>query len=162
MEEDIITENEMDEIVSFIAGMTYEQYQYDREIREALLLIKSKMIKEEEEKQKRMKEEFENEKKQIKEDEEQNNNNNELNKKTIINYSDEINLKNSNQKIAPCDKELTFEEKTILEKNWNNSVNIFLNKKIQTKLEEGDKVINSIGDKEILINPESNGKLVSL
>ena len=94
MEEDIITENEMDEIVSFIAGMTYEQYQYDREIREALLLIKSKMIKEEEEKQKRMKEEFENEKKQLKEDEEQNNNNNELNKKTIINYSDEINLKN--------------------------------------------------------------------
>ena len=88
------------------------------------------MIKEEEEKQKRMKEEFENEKKQLKEDEEQNNNNNELNKKTIINYSDEINLKNSNQKIAPCDKELTFEEKTILEKNWNNSVSIFLNKKI--------------------------------
>ena len=34
MEEDIITENEMDEIVSFIAGMTYEQYQYDQKIQD--------------------------------------------------------------------------------------------------------------------------------
>lgn len=119
MEEDTITENEMDEIVSFIAGMTYEQYQYDREIREALMLIKSKMMKEEEEKQKRMKEEYENEKKQLKENEEQNNNN------AIINYSDDIN-NNSKQKIEQYNKDLTFEEKTALEKNWNNSVNIII------------------------------------
>lgn len=125
MEEDTITENEMDEIVSFIAGMTYEQYQYDREIREALMLIKSKMIKEEEEKQKRMKEEYENEKKQLKENEVQNNNN------AIINYSDDINPDNSKQKIEQYDKDLTFEEKTALEKNWNNSVSITFNKKFR-------------------------------
>ena len=53
MEEDI-AENEMDDIIKYINGLSFEQYQKDMEIKEALQLIKSKMIKEEEEKLQKM------------------------------------------------------------------------------------------------------------
>lgn len=110
MEEDI-AENEMDDIIKFINGLSFEQYQKDMEIKEALQLIKSKMIKEEEDKQQRMKEEYQQE----------------INQSILLGNKDYNNEQNSKEII---NKELT-QDKTnqqtkedigVLESNWNNSV----------------------------------------
>lgn len=51
-----ITENEMKEIIDFINNWDYEKYERDSEVREALLLLRSKMKKEEEEKAQQLEE----------------------------------------------------------------------------------------------------------
>ena len=113
MEEDIV-ENEMDDIIKYINGLSFEQYQKDMEIKEALQLIKSKMIKEEEEKLQKMKEEYQQEINQnfflrntafI-------NNNNEQNSKEETNKEEKQDIKNQQSK----------EDIEVLESNWNNSV----------------------------------------
>ena len=113
MEEDI-AENEMDDIIKYINGLSFEQYQKDMEIKEALQLIKSKMIKEEEEKLQKMKEEYQQEINQnfflrntafI-------NNNNEQNSKEETNKEEKQDIKSQQSK----------EDIEVLESNWNNSV----------------------------------------
>lgn len=113
MEEDIV-ENEMDDIIKYINGLSFEQYQKDMEIKEALQLIKSKMIKEEEQKLQKMKEEYQQEINQnfflrntafI-------NNNNEQNSKEETNKEEKQDIKNQQSK----------EDIEVLESNWNNSV----------------------------------------
>ena len=137
-----ITENEMKEIIDFINNWDYEKYERDSEVREALLLLRSKMKKEEEEKAQQLKElrikekneiinnQIDNE--QIEEKENQNDN---------IYIPDQIN----NNKI---NVELSEKEKEMLEKNWNSS----------TKPDYGEKIVKEKGDKEIIINNDKNDK----
>ena len=138
-----ITENEMKEIIDFINNWDYEKYERDSEVREALLLLRSKMKKEEEEKAQQLKElrikekneiinnQIDNE--HIEEKENQNDN---------IYIPDQI---NNNNKI---NVELSEKEKEMLEKNWNSS----------TKPDYGEKIVNEKGDKEIIINNDKNDK----
>lgn len=110
MEEDI-AENEMDDIIKFINGLSFEQYQKDMEIKEALQLIKSKMIKEEEDKQQRMKEEYQQE----------------INQSILLgnkDYNNEQNSKEISNIEQTQDKtnQQTKEDIGVLESNWNNSV----------------------------------------
>ena len=51
-----ISENEMKEIIEFINNWDYEKYERDSEVREALLLLRSKMKQEEKEKDKKFEE----------------------------------------------------------------------------------------------------------
>lgn len=111
--EENISENEMDDIIKYINGLSFEQYQKDMEIREALELIKSKMIKEEQQKTEKMKEEYQQE----------SNSNNQIDINQFINDKQETlnNLDNSktNNEINPNKKQEDIEQ---LETNWNNSV----------------------------------------
>ena len=151
-----ITENEMNDIIAYINSWDYEKYQRDKEIREAFQLLKSKMIKDEKEKEKEL-----NKLKKIEQnytlsgvkmnqnenvDENINYRENDNNYNLNININNDNNnnedLLNNNKKEI---KELTNEEKIILEKNWNNS----------TKIERNGQVINEKGDKDILINNEN-------
>ena len=136
-----ITENEMKEIIDFINNWDYEKYERDSEVREALLLLRSKMKKEEAEKEKQLDElrVIEKNKKDDKEEEEF-----KTNKTNII----EPQL-NSYEKI---NYELDEKEKELLEKNWNSS----------TKPEYGEKIVNEKGDKEIIINNDNKPKKVIL
>ena len=136
-----ITENEMKEIIDFINNWDYEKYERDSEVREALLLLRSKMKKEEAEKEKQLDElrVKEKNKKDDKEEEEF-----KTNKTNII----EPQL-NSYEKI---NYELDEKEKELLEKNWNSS----------TKPEYGEKIVNEKGDKEIIINNDNKPKKVIL
>ena len=131
MEDGEITEKEMNDIIQFISALDYEKYQKDMEMREALHILKYKMEKEQKEKQERFKElqrkseviggvNNENKNDDVKED--VNVNESEYNVKEegvtpIITY--EITKEHDKEKEK---KELTQEEKEILEKNWNNSV----------------------------------------
>ena len=49
---DDIYEEEMNDIISYINSWSYEKYEKDMEVREALQLLKNKMIKDEQEKEK--------------------------------------------------------------------------------------------------------------
>lgn len=161
---DRITENEMNDIIAYINSWDYEKYQRDKEIREAFQLLKSKMIKDEKEKEKELKKlkKIEqnytlsgvktNQNENIEENINyiENNNNYDINI-TNNNNNNEEQINNDKKEI----KELTNEEKIILEKNWNNS----------TKIERNGQVINEKGDKDILINNENleekkNDKLI--
>ena len=51
-DEDEINKEDINEIVEYLKDLDYEKYTHDMEIREALELLKSKMIKDEEEKRK--------------------------------------------------------------------------------------------------------------
>ena len=113
MEEDI-AENEMHDIIKYINGLSFKKKKKAMEIKEALQLIKSKMIKEEEEKLQKMKEEYQQEINQnfflrntafI-------NNNNEQNSKEETNKEEKQDIKNQQSK----------EDIEVLESNWNNSV----------------------------------------
>ena len=159
-----ITENEMNDIIAYINSWDYEKYQRDKEIREAFQLLKSKMIKDEKEKEKELKKlkkieqnytlsgVKKNQNENIEENINyiENNNNYDINITNNINNNEEQ-INNDKKEI----KELTNEEKIILEKNWNNS----------TKIERNGQVINEKGDKDILINNENleekkNDKLI--
>ena len=138
-----ITENEMKEIIDFINNWDYEKYERDSEVREALLLLRSKMKKEEEEKAQQLKELRIKEKNeiinnQINNDniEEEENQNDNLYTPEQINNNNKINV------------ELSEKEKEKLEKNWNSS----------TKPDYGEKIVNEKGDKEIIINNDKNDK----
>ena len=137
-----ITESEMKEIIDFINNWDYEKYERDSEVREALLLLRSKMKKEEEEKAQQLKE------LRIKEKNETINNlmdndniENQENQNGNLYIKDQIN----NNKI---NVELSEKEKEMLEKNWNSS----------TKPDYGEKIVNEKGDKEIIINNDKNDK----
>ena len=134
-----ITENEMKEIIDFINNWDYEKYERDSEVREALLLLRSKMKKEEEEKAQQLEELRIKEKNTI-----INNNIKEENKNDNIYIEDQS--KNNNK----VNIELSEQEKEILEKNWNSS----------TKPEYGEKIVNEKGDKEIIINNDKKIKKV--
>ena len=161
-----ITENEMNDIIAYINSWDYEKYQRDKEIREAFQLLKSKMIKDEKEKEKELNKlkKIEqnytlsgvkmNQNENVDENINYRENDNNYNLNININNDDNNNedLLNNNKKEI---KELTNEEKIILEKNWNNS----------TKIERNGQVINEKGDKDILINNENleekkNDKLI--
>ena len=101
-----ITENEMKEIIDFINNWDYEKYERDSEVREALLLLRSKMKKEEEEKAQQLEELRIKEKNAI-----INNNIKEENKNDNIYIEDQS--KNNNK----VNIELSKQEKEILEKN---------------------------------------------
>ena len=138
-----ITESEMKEIIDFINNWDYEKYERDSEVREALLLLRSKMKKEEEEKAQQLKELRIKEKNeiinnQINNDniEEEENQNDNLYTPEQINNNNKINV------------ELSEKEKEKLEKNWNSS----------TKPDYGEKIVNEKGDKEIIINNDKNEK----
>ena len=138
-----ITESEMKEIIDFINNWDYEKYERDSEVREALLLLRSKMKKEEEEKAQQLKELRIKEKNEIINNQINNNNiEEEDNKNDNLYIPDQI---NNNNKI---NVELSEKEKEMLEKNWNSS----------TKPDYGEKIVNEKGDKEIIINNDKNDK----
>ena len=143
-----ISENEMKEIIEFINNWDYEKYERDSEVREALLLLRSKMKQEEKEKDKK----FEELRKKEKNDKKNNINkdDDDIYKEEDIKddnkYNDEIENKNK------VNIELSEQEKEILEKNWNNS----------TKPEYGEKIVNEKGDKEIIINIDKKMNKVSV
>ena len=138
-----ITENEMKEIIDFINNWDYEKYERDSEVREALLLLRSKMKKEEEEKAQQLKELRIKEKNEIINNQIDNDHIEEKeNQNDNIYIPDQI---NNNNKI---NVELSEKEKEMLEKNWNSS----------TKPDYGEKIVNEKGDKEIIINNDKNEK----
>ena len=137
-----ISENEMKEIIDFINNWDYEKYERDSEVREALLLLRSKMKQEEKEKEQKLEE------LRIKENNEAVNkiNGGEM-KEEEIKEDIYIEDKSNNNK---NNVELSEQEKEILEKNWNSS----------TKPEYGEKIVNEKGDKEIIIDNEKKNKKV--
>ena len=138
-----ITESEMKEIIDFINNWDYEKYERDSEVREALLLLRSKMKKEEEEKAQQLKELRIKEKNEIINNQIDNDHIEEKeNQNDNIYIPDQI---NNNNKI---NVELSEKEKEMLEKNWNSS----------TKPDYGEKIMNEKGDKEIIINNDKNDK----
>ena len=138
-----ITESEMKEIIDFINNWDYEKYERDSEVREALLLLRSKMKKEEEEKAQQLKELRIKEKNEIINNQINNDNiEEEENQYDNLYTPDQI---NNNNKI---NVELSEKEKEMLEKNWNSS----------TKPDYGEKIVNEKGDKEIIINNDKNDK----
>ena len=138
-----ITENEMKEIIDFINNWDYEKYERDSEVREALLLLRSKMKKEEEEKAQQLEELRIKEKNEIINNQNDNDNIEEKeNQNDNLYIPDQI---NNNNKI---NVELSEKEKEMLEKNWNSS----------TKPDYGEKTVNEKGDKEIIINNDKNDK----
>ena len=148
-----ITEEEMKDIINYINTWDYEKYERDSEVREALLLLRTKMKQEEEEREKKL---------------------NELKRKeniifeTNINNGDEGNKIDSKEEKIEVDKknmttyndnnnyinvfkdELSEKEKEMLEKNWKTS----------TKPEFGEKIINEKGDKEIIRDEDKIAKKV--
>ena len=145
-----ITENELEEIITFINNWDYQKYERDSEVREALLLLRTKMKKEEEEKAKSLEELRLKEK-------------NEMINNTNINPDIENEIKNenendiyireqSNNSNNKINVELSEKEKELLEKNWNSS----------TKPEYGERIVNEKGDKEIIINNDKKMKKVNI
>ena len=128
---------------------TIEKYEKDHEIREALQLLKNKMIKDEKEKEIMMEElrkkeniaqatdinkEDEKEKQiTFKEDEK-------------ITADNKINDNKNNEEVFKDN--LDDDQKKLLEKTWNKS----------TKPEFGEKIINEKGDKEIIIPNDKDKK----
>ena len=142
-----ITENEMKEIIDFINNWDYEKYERDSEVREALLLLRSKMKKEEEEKAQQLKELRIKEKNEIINNQIDNDHIEEKeNQNDNIYIPDQINNNNNNNN--KINVELSEKEKEMLEKNWNSS----------TKPDYGEKIMNEKGDKEIIINNDKNEK----
>ena len=140
-----ISENEMKEIINFINNWDYEKYERDAEVREALLLLRTKMKQEEEEKAKKLNELRIKEKIEEKNYEKNKDNNDIKNEKEIFNEESYNNNANNMNKI---NTELSEKDKEILEKNWVYS----------TKPEYGDKIVNEKGDKEIIISNNNDNK----
>lgn len=129
MEDAEITEQEMNDIIQFISALDYEKYQKDMEMREALHILKHKMEKEQKEKEEKFKE-LQRKCEVVgaggnehqREDENVHANESEQNVFTetitpIMTYEVPKEPDKDKEK-----KELTPEEKEILEKNWNSSV----------------------------------------
>ena len=118
---DEINKNEINDIVSYLNNLDYEKYNRDMEIKEALELLKSKMIKEKEEKEANNNNNEQNNKEEIKE-----NNNNENNNNNINNENNNNNINNNNNKIENKEEEknvnnnnnnIIKEEKPIIDEN---------------------------------------------
>lgn len=156
--EEEITEEEMNEIINYISSWNYEKYEKDHEVREALQLLKNKMVKEEKEKEKLLNE---LRRKEGLKDEFNDISSNNKEKENMFQNKVEFNLENNkivdNKEVENVDniniikKEISEEEKQILEKNWNNS----------NKPEYGEKIINEKGDKEIIhFNKKENQRVI--
>ena len=144
-----ITEKEIKEIIDYMSTWTIEKYEKDHEIREALQLLKNKMIKDEKEKEIMMeelrkkeniaqatdinKEDVKEEQITFKEDEK-------------ITADNKINDNKNNEEVFKDN--LDEDQKKLLEKTWNKS----------TKPEFGEKIINEKGDKEIIIPNDKDKK----
>jgi hypothetical protein len=144
----------MKNIINYINTWDYEKYERDSEVREALLLLRTKMKQEEEEREKKLSElrrkeniisetninnGDENNKVDFKEEEKI-----EVDKKNMTVYND-------NNNINVFKDELSEKEKEMLEKNWKTS----------TKPEFGEKIINEKGDKEIIRDENKVAKKVA-
>ena len=137
-----ITEEEMKNIINYINTWDYEKYERDSEVREALLLLRTKMKQEEEEREKKLNE---LKRKENIISETNINNGDESNKIDFKEEKIEVDKKNmttynDNDNINVFKDELSEKEKEMLEKNWKTS----------TKPEFGEKIINEKGDKEII------------
>ena len=106
---DDISEEEMNDIISYINSWDYEKYERDMEIREALQLLKNKMLKDEKEKEEKLNELREKEKREMidnkklndnqNQNEDNNNNNNiQINEQETTNLinTDNYNINNLN------------------------------------------------------------------
>ena len=148
-----ITEEEMKNIINYINTWDYEKYERDSEVREALLLLRTKMKQEEEEREKKLNE---LKRKENIISETNINNGDEGNK---IDFKEEkidvdqknMTIYNDNNNINVFRDELSEKEKELLEKNWKTS----------TKPEFGEKIINEKGDKEIIRDENKIAKKVS-
>ena len=148
-----ITEEEMKNIINYINTWDYEKYERDSEVREALLLLRTKMKQEEEEREKKLNE---LKRKENIISETNINNGDESNKIDFKEEKIEVDKKNmttynDNNNINVFKDELSEKEKEMLEKNWKTS----------TKPEFGEKIINEKGDKEIIRDENKVAKKVS-
>ena len=149
-----ISEEEMKNIINYINTWDYEKYERDSEVREALLLLRTKMRQEEEEKEKKFNE-LKRKEKIISETNINNNtDNNAKNDKDLFKEekieADKKNMTiyNDNKNINVFKDELSEQEKELLEKNWVRS----------TKPEFGEKIVNEKGDKEIIVSNDNDKK----
>ena len=137
-----ITEEEMKNIINYINTWDYEKYERDSEVREALLLLRTKMKQEEEEREKKL---------------------NELKRKENIISETNINNGDEGNKIDFKEEKIDVDQKNMTVINDNNNINVFRdelsekekellekNWKTSTKPEFGEKIINEKGDKEII------------
>ena len=148
-----ITEEEMKNIINYINTWDYEKYERDSEVREALLLLRTKMKQEEEEREKKL---SELRRKENIISETNINNGDEGNKIDFKEEKIEVDKKNmtvynDNNNINVFKDELSEKEKEMLKKNWKTS----------TKPEFGEKIINEKGDKEIIRDENKVPKKVS-
>ena len=148
-----ITEEEMKNIINYINTWDYEKYERDSEVREALLLLRTKMKQEEEEREKKLNE---LRRKENIISETNINNGDEGNKIDFKEEKIEVDKKNmtiynDNNNINVFKDELSEKEKEMLEKNWKTS----------TKPEFGEKIINEKGDKEIIRDENKVAKKIS-
>ena len=148
-----ITEEEMKNIINYINTWDYEKYERDSEVREALLLLRTKMKQEEEEREKKLNE---LKRKENIISETNINNGDESNKIDFKEEKIEVDKKNmtiynDNSNINVFKDELSEKEKEMLEKNWKTS----------TKPEFGEKIINEKGDKEIIRDENKVAKKVA-
>ena len=147
-----ITENEIKEIIDYLSTWTVEKYEKDHEVREALQLLKNKMIKEEKEKEIMM--DKLRKKQNIAQATDINKDN--IKEKQVTFKEDEkisadniINNNNNNKNNEEVFKDnLDDNQKKILEKTWDKS----------TKPELGERIINEKGDKEIIISNDKDKK----
>ena len=148
-----ITEEEMKNIINYINTWDYEKYERDSEVREALLLLRTKMKQEEEEREKKLSE------LRRKENIISETNINNGDKGNKIDFKEEkievdkknMTVYNDNNNINVFKDELSEKEKEMLEKNWKTS----------TKPEFGEKIINEKGDKEIIRDENKAVKKIS-
>ena len=137
-----ITEEEMKNIINYINTWDYEKYERDSEVREALLLLRTKMKQEEEEREKKL---------------------NELKRKENIISETNINNGDENNKIDFKEEKIEMDKNNMTDYNDNSNINVFKdelsekekellekNWKTSTKPEFGEKIINEKGDKEII------------
>jgi hypothetical protein len=148
-----ITEEEMKNIINYINTWDYEKYERDSEVREALLLLRTKMKQEEEEREKKL---------------------NELKRKENIISETNINNGDEGNKIDFKEEKIDVDQKNMTVINDNNNINVFRdelsekekellekNWKTSTKPEFGEKIINEKGDKEIIRDENKVAKKVS-
>ena len=148
-----ITEEEMKNIINYINTWDYEKYERDSEVREALLLLRTKMKQEEEEREKKL---------------------NELKRKENIISETNINNGDEGNKIDSKEEKIDVDQKNMTVINDNNNINVFRdelsekekellekNWKTSTKPEFGEKIINEKGDKEIIRDENKVAKKVS-
>ena len=119
IEEESINKEDIKDIVDYLSNLDYEKYSRDMEIKEALMILKTKMDKQQEEKEKEQ--EIQNEKIKIIED------------KNITIYN-----KNKDDKQTINEEGILNNQNTInMNKNENESTNI-----IENEIKEPKEIIN--------------------
>ena len=99
-----ITEEEMKNIINYINTWDYEKYERDSEVREALLLLRTKMKQEEEEREKKL---------------------SELRRKENIISETNINNGDEGNKIDFKEEKIEVDKKNMTVYNDNNNINVF-------------------------------------